>query len=146
MAKNTETTETKEKDEVVVENIEIITKAFTQADIDKLNAIIAQRDKVIAEKDAEIVDLKATIVYKDETIKQNEEFITLLNDTLNQAEKPSFEAQQIKLKKIGLVAVVHRGVVRKSTIGSLNGVSIHDLTDDELDNLEDLDIISDIEE
>lgn len=75
-----------------------------------------------------------------------ESIIVDLNEQLSKAEKPSLETVQANLKKVGLNAVTHRGEVKSSTIGSLNGVPIHELTDEQLDELEDLEILQDIED
>ncbi len=120
-------------------------KTYTQSEVDQ---IIAEKEatyqQAINDRDERIKghELKEA-AYEQEIINREEQIESLL-DKLVESEKPSFEAQKQALKEKGLVAVLHRGTIKQSTIGSVNGKPIQDLTDEELDNLVELNVISEI--
>lgn len=117
----------------------------------KENTAVAEVVELTAEQ-KEITDLKsqiATLTTENTELKADvadlESTIVDLNEELSKAEKPSLETVQANLQKLGLNAVLHRGEVKSSTIGSFNGVPIHDLTDEQLDELEELEILKSID-
>lgn len=122
-----------------------IEKTYTQSELDKFLAEKeATYQQAINDRDERIKvhELKEA-AYEQEILNREEQIESLL-DKLVESEKPSFEAQKQALKAKGLVAVLHRGLIKQSTIGSVNGKPIQDLTDEELDNLVELNVISEI--
>jgi len=126
-----------------VEQQEVVQEAnpitYTQAQFDEVL-------KKVSDRDSKIIALETKLTEKDNEIEGLQSTVETLNELLKESEKPSFEALQIKLKPLGLNVIRHRGEIKKSTIGSLEGVPIHDLSDEKLDELEELGIVSEIEE